>query len=159
MTAQNLTLIAAGTLTSLTAGVFFAFVCAVNLGLGRLGDLGYLTAMQSINEKIQNPAFGLIFMGPVLLLPVTTVLHAGDGWPFGLLLAASVLYILGTFGITAGGNVPLNNRLASVDLGKLPAARLTEIRGWFEAPWQRLHVLRTWCAILAVIAIYTAAAL
>jgi uncharacterized membrane protein len=160
MTVQDLTLVAAGFLASMTAGIFLAFVCAVNLGLGKLSDATYLTAMQSINEKIQNPVFGLTFMGPVLLYPLTAVLNgSAGGLRLALLIASGALYIFGTFGITAGGNVPLNNRLAQLDLARLSPATLREVRGWFEGPWQRLHVIRTLCAIVAVAATFVAATL
>ena len=54
------------------AGLFYAYACSVNPGLGRLPDTGYLAAMQSINRAILNPFFLLVFMGALIILPLGT---------------------------------------------------------------------------------------
>ena len=68
-------LVITATATALMAGIFFAFSCAVNLGLARLPDSQYVAAMQSINRRIQNPVFFAAFFGASLFLPLSTFLH------------------------------------------------------------------------------------
>jgi uncharacterized membrane protein len=145
---ETILFVLTGLLTSLLAGVFFGYAVSVNGGLGRLSDRSYVAAMQSINIVILNPLFLTTFMGPVLLLPLLTFLHWNQPDQL-LLLAASVVYVLGVFGITAGGNVPLNERLAKLDLKSASEKDVEEARKAFEKSWNRLHTLRTLAAILA----------
>ncbi|SJZ96336.1 Uncharacterized membrane protein [Chitinophaga eiseniae] len=135
---------------ALMAGLFYAYSCSVNPGLGRLPDAAYLAAMQSINRAILNPVFFVGFMGPVFLLPLSTwlVFREGmqsSGW---WLLAAAVTYLLGVFGVTMAGNVPLNNALDKVALEDSAALAAHRVR--FERPWNRLNTVRTVCAIATV---------
>jgi len=108
--------------------------------------------MQSINIVIQNPIFFLSFMGPLVLLPLATWLTWGDDsvqtW---LLLSASVIYFVGPFGITAGGNVPLNEKLAGAQEKDYSAARAA-----FEKPWNRLHTVRTLGGVIATALVFAA---
>src|SRR5206468_9628718 len=75
MTFANIILLATATTTALIAGLFYAYSCSVNAGLGKLSDAAYLAAMQSINREILNPLFFMSFMGTLLLLPVCTWVH------------------------------------------------------------------------------------
>ncbi|RBL92409.1 anthrone oxygenase family protein [Chitinophaga flava] len=136
---------------ALMAGLFYAYSCSVNPGLGRLSDICYMSAMQSINRAILNPVFFIGFMGPVFLLPLSTwlVFREGatvSGW---YLLAATIIYLVGVFGVTAGGNVPLNNALDKVSL-QADAAEIAAQRARFEKPWNRLNMVRTIGAIITV---------
>jgi uncharacterized membrane protein len=138
--------------TALTAGLFFAYSCSVNPGLGRLNDIGYLSAMQHINRAILNPAFLLTFMGTAILLPVSAFMFSGDrtSLRFWLLVAAAVVYIIGVMGVTMGGNVPLNEALDKTDLVSASAGQLAEYRRAFEQPWNKLHAIRTFAVIVTV---------
>jgi uncharacterized membrane protein len=147
----DLVLIVAGVLTALMAGLFFAFSVAVTWGLGRLKDSDYLKANQSINRAILNPIFLLSFIGPVVLLPVATFLSIGDSTKFPLLCAASFLYIIGVFGVTMRGNVPLNNQLDRFVIEHASEKKLDEARAAYENPWNRLNTIRTVANILALI--------
>lgn len=132
----------------LCVGIFFAFVVAINGALGKLSDEMYLRAMQSINRVILNPLFMLVFMGPVLLLPVAAYLaHTASSDDFMLLIVASGLYIIGMFGITAVGNVPLNERLDKIALGRQSSGDMRAARTMYEKPWNRLHAIRTLAGI------------
>ncbi len=64
MTVVNIILLITATLTGLSAGLFYAYACSVNSGLGRLPDREYLAAMQSINREILNPVFFAGFLEP-----------------------------------------------------------------------------------------------
>jgi len=152
MLIESIILIVTGVLTTLLAGTFFGYAISVNGALHNLRDDEYVRAMQSINKVIQNPIFFLSFMGPVILLPISTFLVYGNNRAqFWLLLLASVIYIVGTFGITVGGNVPLNEQLAKSD-----PADAHEARVQFENPWNRLHIMRTIAGIIVTILIFIA---
>lgn len=146
----NITLFLATMATVLAAGLFYAYAVSVNPGLGRLPDAAYLSAMQSINRAILNPLFFLSFMGAVLLLPAATWMHySRNHIRFWWLLAATVVYVAGTFGVTVAGNVPLNNALDGM---KLEGATPEQLSGWrkaFENPWNTLNTVRTWANILS----------
>src|SRR5205809_464258 len=83
-----------------------------------------IPAMQSVNVTILSGTFLSLFMGTALIsaaLIVTWFL----GWvPSGgvLLLAASVLYLVGVFGVTMVFNVPMNDALAAMEPGSAEAA-------------------------------------
>ncbi|HSX08287.1 MAG TPA: DUF1772 domain-containing protein [Candidatus Saccharimonadales bacterium] len=114
--------------------------------------------MQRINKVIQNPLFFLVFMGPVILLPLTAYLSykTGVSRQFYTLAGASLLYIILTFGVTVGGNVPLNNKLAAVPVASASAADLHKARTDFEGPWNGLHAVRTVAGIAASVLAITA---
>jgi uncharacterized membrane protein len=155
---EDAVLVAAGTLSSLIAGLFYAFSVAVNGALHRLRDSEYIAAMQSINVVIVRPVFLLTFFGPVFLLPAAAFLQAAFSPARGPLLAvASVLYIAGTIGVTMAGNVPLNNRLARLDLGRSSEGEIAESRTQFEGPWNRFHIVRTFASIGATVLVFIAA--
>lgn len=136
--------------TTLLAGIFYAYSCSVSPGLQRLPDAAFLSAMQHINRAILNPAFFICFMGPLVLLPLSTYLYADKtGIGFWCMVLATLLYWLGVFGITMACNVPLNNQLDVFDISKASANALSEMRTRFEIPWNRWHLLRTVLSVLA----------
>lgn len=148
---KTLTLLVAVILTGLSAGLFYAWTVSVIPGTRKVVDLTYLESMQSINRAILNPAFYLIFMGSPLLLALSTVLQFNAGSKFWLLLAATIVYLLGTFGVTVFGNVPLNDALDVLDLASLGEGELKGFRKSYEGRWNRLHWLRTAFSVLAFI--------
>ena len=157
MVFENIILVLAGTLTALVTGLYFGFSVSVNGGLHRLNDYEYVKAVQSINTVIQNPFFIVSFIGPVLLLPLATFLQRdANSMQFALLLASSVLYTAGSFGLTMLGNVPLNQRLAKFDVTKASGNEIAQARAGFEKPWNRLHTIRTIASIAATVLIFAA---
>ena len=146
---KSITLFAAIILTGLSAGLFYAWSVSVIPGTRKVPDLTYLQTMQSINKAILNPAFFLIFFGSLLLLVVSTIQQYQDGITFWIILAASLIYFLGTFGVTAFGNVPLNDTLEVINLGDLTADQITEFRNNYELKWNRLHLIRTIFSVLS----------
>ena len=146
---MNLILIASALASGLIAGLFYSYSCSVNPGLGALPDVGYLAAMQSINRAILNPAFFISFMGTLFLLPLSTYQHFGSGQRFYWLVAATLVYAIGTFGVTIFGNVPLNDALDKVNLTSSTAQELAQFRLRFEIPWNRLHLIRTVASVVS----------
>ncbi len=140
-------------LTGLSAGFFYAWAVSVIPGTRRVGDFTYLETMQSINRAILNPAFFLIFFGSLVLLIAYTIqeYQTGRGLSFWLVVAAALFYLIGTFGVTAFGNVPLNEWLDVMELGELSQQRIAEIRRTYEVKWNQLHMIRTVCSVLSLL--------
>jgi len=147
---KSIILFASVILTGLSAGFFYAWAVSVIPGTKRVVDLTYLETRQSINRAILNPAFFVIFFGTLILLSLSCVYeYHTSKWVFGLMLASSITYLLGTFGVTALGNVPLNNQLDVMELAKTGSVKLAEFRKFYEENWNRLHTIRTVFAVLS----------
>ena len=147
---KSIVLFAAVALAGLSAGFFYAWSVSVIPGTKKVLDLTYLETMQSINREILNPAFFLIFFGCAGLLMLASIFEFHTGkWAFGLLLGASISYLVGTVGVTAFGNVPLNNQLEALRLVELGPAHLADLRTSYETTWNRLHRVRTAFAVLS----------
>ena len=156
MTLENIILVVGGTLTSLLAGLFYAFNVAVVPGLRHLKGTQHIAAMQSINEKIKNPVFFLSFFGPSILLPLAAYLHRAEA-SFPLLVTASLLHIIGANGVTIVGNIPLNERFAKIDASQLSDAEADQVRQEFQGPgtpWMRFHAARTLASVAATALIF-----
>jgi uncharacterized membrane protein len=146
---KSITLFTAIILTGLSAGLFYAWMVSVIPGTRKVVDITYLESMQSINRAILNPAFFLIFFGSPLALAISTIQQFNSGISFWLLLAATLIYMFGTFGVTALGNVPLNDALDVLDLAELGESKIAEFRKSYEQKWNRLHLIRTVFSVLS----------
>jgi uncharacterized membrane protein len=84
--------------------------------------------------------------------------HSKDA-TFWLLLTSSILYLLGTVGVTGLGNVPLNEQLDLLRIAEMHSSKIVEFRKFYETNWNRLHLIRTIFAVsafvLSVLAIFT----
>ena len=138
-------------LVGLAAGLFYGWDCSIIGGLGKLSDKEYLTAFQSINRVILNPYFLISFMGSLIALAIATWLNykTGNLDSFYYLLAATLVYAIGLFGVTMLGNVPLNNLLDRFDISNASTEAINAMRQKFEAKWNMLHHIRTYAAILS----------
>ena len=136
--------------TGLVAGLMYSYSCSINPGLGRLTDIEYLRAMQSINRAILNPVFFMTFMGTLVLLPISTWLSY-DSARFGYFLAATIVYAVGVFGVTIAGNVPLNEALDKFNIGAASTEQLSLQRSLFEQKWNMFHVIRTVANVLSAL--------
>jgi uncharacterized membrane protein len=152
----NIILVITATMTALMAGLFYAWSCSVMLGFASLKDREFVAAMQATNRAIQNPVFFAAFLGAPLFLPVSTFLNYAAAPRFALLLAASVIYLTGTFGVTIFGNVPLNNTLERFDLESATDEETARQRTNFERRWNNLNTIRTVSSTLAVILVIIA---
>ncbi|WP_125775064.1 DUF1772 domain-containing protein [Antribacter gilvus] len=127
----------------LSAGVFYGFSAFVIRGLRRAEDGEAGAVMNGINAEAVRPPFMVVFMGALLLPLITSVWAFAAGLPgAGWFLAATIVYAVGTFGVTVGLNVPLNN-------GLLAAPDLAE--GWrdYHGPWTRWNHVRAASAAVA----------
>jgi len=146
MDVLQVSLLAATFLTGLIAGLFYSYSCSVNPGLAKLKDIEYLKAMKSINKAILNPWFFLSFMGSLVAIPLATTLYyytTGVDASFYLLLSASLTYIVGVFGVTMRGNVPLNEELDSFNIEQAAIQEISLKRKSFEIPWNKFHFVRS----------------
>ena len=158
MSTTNIILTITATTTALIAGLLYAYSCSVNIGLGRLADAEYIAAMQSINKAIQNPVFFISFMGTLFLLPLSTYLHYGQPLSnrFWLLLISTVVYAIGVIGVTALGNIPLNNALDKFNLSSASVETIANERAKFEGAWNRFHAVRTIASIISLVLVIIA---
>jgi len=139
-------------LTGLSAGLFYAWLVSVIPGTRKVSGSTYLETMQSINRAILNPLFFLIFFGSLIFLGISSVMEFQQKSPaFWLLLASSITYLLGTFGVTVMGNVPLNNQLDVLKLAELSPEKISEFRKYYESNWNRLHLMRTIFSVLSFV--------
>lgn len=116
--------LAAAVGSGLVAGIFYAFSSFVMGALGRLPPAQGIEAMQAINVVVINRSFMTAFFGTAILclaLLVAAYLRWNDG-SGKLLLLGSLLYLVGTIGVTMAFNVPLNNALAAAQPGMPEAA-------------------------------------
>lgn len=142
------TLVGSGVVT----GILLIFSNTVMPSLARHPE-GAAT-MVTINERILNPVFLLLFMGTAvacLALAVLTVLGYGGG---GLLtLFGCGLYLVGVFGVTAAFNVPMNDALAAVAAGSREAQEY-----WTEylRRWTRWNTVRSVLGVVGTTLLATA---
>lgn len=155
MKTTDIILLITTTFSALIAGLFYAYTCSVNLGLGKLSDIEYIKAMQSINREIQNPVFFSCFFGTLILIPLSAFLQYNQQATFKawLLITATLTYAIGVFGVTAFGNVPLNNGLENFNLIDATNEAIKHQRAIFETRWNTLNTVRTLFSIITVILI------
>lgn len=153
MTTSNGFLLGATLCLGLMSGLFYAYACSVMPALKRLDDYQFIAAMQSINRAIQNPVFFISFFGVLLFLPTATYLNytRPGSAAFGYLIAASIIYFIGSFLVTAIGNIPLNESLDKFDLTTASKESLHTTRDLFESKWVGLNNIRTASSVIAFI--------
>ena len=139
----------------LVAGVFFAFSTFVMLALARLQPPQGIAAMQSINITAINPLFMTAIFGTAaacIYLAISSLLKWNQPGAV-YLLVGSLLYLVGTVGVTIAFNVPLNDVLAIVDPNSTEGANL-----WarYLTDWTMWNHVRTVAAIAAA-ALFTIA--
>lgn len=133
-----LSCIGAGTV----GGVFFAFSTFVMKALTRLPASQGVAAMQRINEVVLNPIFLGVFVGAALL---GGGLSVASFFPWTaprspLLLAAGILYVVGSLFVTMKLNVPMNERLARLDS---ESSQATEYWPAYVRTWSNWNHVRT----------------
>lgn len=151
MKTQEIILAVATILSALMSGFFFAYSFSVNLGLHKLNNRSYLTAMQNINKEVLNPVFYSCFFGVFLLLIVSTTLHFDmRSSKFYLILFACISYAVGVFVVTGVRNVPLNNQLAGFDIANASEISIQNMRSIFESSWVYWNSIRTLASFITI---------
>lgn len=135
-------------------GSLFAFSTFVMSALGRLPDADGIRAMQHVNQTVFTPWFMIPFFGTAVLSVAAVIIAvASTDEPWWIpLLCSGALYGLGVFVVTAAGNVPLNNRLASVNAAEAPAEVF-----WrrYLSIWTRWNHVRVAASISSVLCFAT----
>ncbi|MHC4378332.1 MAG: anthrone oxygenase family protein [Planctomycetota bacterium] len=142
--------------SALVAGTLFAFSTFIMPALGQLAPAEGMRAMQRINVTVFHPLFMGTFFGTALVSLAALVLPWITGadqpaWSW----TGPALYLVGVFGVTAAGNVPLNERLQDADSQQDSGRAL-----WagYQTPWTRWNHLRTLASIAAMAAFGLSAA-
>ena len=129
--------------TGLSAGLCFTWSNAITPGIGKLDDLGYLSAFQQMNRSIVNPLFIMVFFAPFFLGLLKIYLVKNEATMFWFVIISVALYFFGVLLVTLFGNIPLNDLLDKTDLAKTRIEDLKLLRRQFETKWNRLHLIRT----------------
>lgn len=145
-------LVVATLLCSLVAGLVFAFAVVVMPGIKNLKDGEFIRAFQVMDGIIQNnqPLFMLVWVGSALALIVTagfgiTQLTGGNRV---LLMVATCLYLFAVQLPTVTINIPLNNKLQTLDVEAMNEPGHHLARAEFESRWNRWNAIRTFSASL-----------
>ena len=134
-------------LCSLVAGVLFTFAVVVMAGIKYLGNREFILAFQAMDGIIQKnqPAFMVVWLGSIIALIVAAAfgvvyLDATGRW---LLVSATLAYLLGVQLPTFTINIPLNNRLQSLNVDAMDESAQEAAREAFEGRWNRWNTIRT----------------
>jgi uncharacterized membrane protein len=102
----------------LIAGTFFCFSSFVMPALAKLEPAQGVAAMQKINITVINPLFMAVLFGTAVLFAFQAfwVFRSGIDSVSVFWLAAAILYVPLTIGITLFCNVPLNDQLARITM-------------------------------------------
>ena len=112
--------------------------------------------MQQINKAV----IPTQFVAGIMIIPVLSIalaiygLNAFEGWARLMLILASAVYVSSVFLMTMFGNVPMNNKLDSLDSKSPEAAAYWNVYG---RDWTRLNHVRSVGSIVTA-TIYFAAA-
>jgi len=151
----QIALILATFLSSLVAGFLFAFAVVVMPGIKKLNDREFIRTFQVIDGVIQNnqPIFIAVWIGSVVALVTATVLGIGqlDGSGRLLIIFTTLAYLFGVQLPTITINVPLNNKLQTLDVDAMNETTQKAARKDFESRWNRWNSIRT--AIASMISI------
>jgi uncharacterized membrane protein len=143
--------VAAAIGSGLVAGVLLAFSTFIMRALDRVPRAAGIAAMQQINITVITPGFMLPFLGTALVCAALLVAVLAD-WVHVRppAIVGSLLYLVGTLGVTMLFNVPRNERLAGLG-GGTPEAESY----WSEylRSWTHWNHLRTACSLLAAVAL------
>ena len=120
MATFQIVLIIATFLCSLVAGFLFAFAIVVMPGIKRLNDREFIRAFQVMDGIIQNnqPLFMLVWIGSSVALVTSVALGIAqlDGAGRLLIIFTTLVYLFGVQLPTAIINIPLNNKLQTLDI-------------------------------------------
>ena len=122
-------------------------------GIGRLSHREFIRAFQVMDRIIQDnhPLFGLVWIGSVVALVALAALGITqlEGVPRLLIICAAMAYLIGAQLPTVTINIPLNNRLQTLDVDTIDATTQEAERQHFEPRWNRWNAIRTAFASLA----------
>ena len=146
MTLFQAVLLSAAFLCSLVAGLLFAFAAVVMPGIKRLDNGDFIRSFQVMDRVIQNnqPLFVVVWVGSVFALLMAAVLGLWElsGANRLLLAITALIYLIGVQLPTITINIPLNNALQKLDVGRMDDTTRKRARDGFEPRWNRWNVMR-----------------
>jgi uncharacterized membrane protein len=153
MKTETIILASAILFTGIMAGVFFTWSNAVKPGIGKLSDLEYLRALQSMNRLILNKTFIFVFAGAIIAVALVPIfyLHLYPKNVFWLFICTFIIYGIGAFGVTIFGNIPLNETLDKASLETFTSEELKLLRTSIEGKWNKFNLIRSASSILSFI--------
>ena len=150
----HIALILATFLCSLVAGLLFAFALVVMPGIRSLNDREFIRTFQVMDRVIQNnqPIFMLVWVGSVVALVTSAVLAIWqlDGAEGLLIIFAVLANLVGVQLPTAAINIPLNNKIQTLDVDNMNETTQEAARKDFETRWNLWNSIRTAFASLAI---------
>ena len=132
-------------LTGLMAGIFLTWSNTVKPGIGKLVDIEYLRALQSMNRVILNNVFRIVFFGAIISLALIPVFYF-NLYPkniFWLFTLSFIIYLVGVLGVTALGNIPLNEILDKTNLESITSLEIKDLRERIEVKWNNFNLIRS----------------
>ncbi|CNG67818.1 putative integral membrane protein [Mycobacterium tuberculosis] len=136
------------------AGTFFGFSTGVMPGLNAAKPASAIDAMQSINQKIQNPVFVAMFLlVPVLAVAAGVLLLTLDQKSAAVLFfVAAGVYFAGALVPSFAVNIPMNNDL---DRAAIPADLTAAAKVWSDysgrwTAWNTVRAVFSWASLLAM---------
>jgi uncharacterized membrane protein len=155
MEPTQIALAASVLLCSLVAGLVFAFAVVVMPGIKTLDDREFLKAFQVMDRVIQNnqPIFLFVWLGSAVSVIILAMLGIWqlEGVNRVLAIVSSAVYLLGVQLPTSTVNIPLNNKLQSLDLDAMTQAGIRQARQEFEPRWNLWNSIRTVVASFATL--------
>ena len=149
----QIALMLATLLCSLVAGFCLTWALVVMPGIRSLNDREFIRAFQVMDRVIQNyqPIFMLVWVGSVVALVTSAALGIGqlDGAERLLIIFAALAYLLGVQLPTFTINVPLNNKLQTLNVDAMNETTQKAARKDFEPRWNLWNSIRTAFASLA----------
>jgi uncharacterized membrane protein len=145
MKIETIILVLAILSTGLMSGIFFTWTNAVTPGIGKLSDMGYLRALQSMNRVILNTSFRIVFIGAVIAVALAPLLYyqTFPNYIFWTFIAVFIIYWIGVFAVTFLGNIPLNRMLDNTNLRTISIENAKTLRMAIETKWNNLNLIRT----------------
>jgi uncharacterized membrane protein len=136
------------------AGTFFGFSTGVMPGLNAAKPASAIDAMQSINQRIQNPVFVAMFLlVPVLAVAAGVLLLTLDQKSAAVLFfVAAGVYFAGALVPSFAVNIPMNNDLDRV---AIPADLTAAAKVWSDysgrwTAWNTVRAVFSWASLLAM---------
>lgn len=135
-------LVAAAMATALVAGVFLTFSDFVMRSLVAAAPVAGIEAMQMVNRKVYRSIFMVLLLGmvPVAALIAGSGILLVDGATGLWLVAGGFAYLIGVFGVTVFGNVPMNQKLDAMDTD---ASATAQYWAHYARRWTLLNHVRS----------------
>ena len=134
-------------------GFFYAYSVSVMIGLDALPEIHAIHAMQLLNQGTRNAVFLVTFLfTPIITSGCAVVLlFAKRPWSAMFLIAAVIVYFLGSFLPTVSINVPLNHALEALVPSEISQEDAPGIWADYQTVWTYWNTIRAAMALMALL--------